>query len=514
MYLLSNEPINNSITRLFQSEPHPPIEKVIRDVDLVSSIRAEISVLIDYLVLDDVLPTLMQWALTTKGPDCEDSDRLVRSSVVILSIVSKNFQEKLQDNKIFIESLQKCLDDDISSNLQLCGHFQRIMESMIRYSNGGFLENFEDLCPYIIKNIHVLALKDLLQKLLTDFSDAFDEESYQAIVSDLAVATQNDNGYFAIVLMRDIVKEKKALLPFFQQQNVLRNLLKAATGTHKSTFHSLFEAQIFKFIEKIAQDFPSATAIIAEYSKKYKFDSKNITCGTVAALRVFKEGIYDLMPRFFIEPYITMLNDIILERIQQIPDKQVSGIVDKFKLAENIMRTFDTHMVNGHITDLALFLNKHPYLSKSLQTEEWKTFATQKLLQKDKLRSVTIEEEEEEEEKPVQYLSTNSRKPTLAPFNSFSGGGGISAMVQFAQAQVNKNMSFKKAANSHMNDDGGAHKGFTLAALMEDDSEEKPKKKKEKPKVEVIETKLNPSGLSFSIPTVYQAEDNLAPMVC
>ena len=119
MHFFTNDPIQNSITKLFASNPHPPIYTVMRDTDLIGSIRAEISELINYIVLDDVMTTLTKWVLTADKPKEDDSDRLVRLSVTIFSTECKSLQEKLQDNQIFINALSKCICTTIYKSVDI-----------------------------------------------------------------------------------------------------------------------------------------------------------------------------------------------------------------------------------------------------------------------------------------------------------------------------------------------------------------------------------------------------------
>lgn len=528
MHFLTHDPIQNSITKLFASDPHPSVYTVMRDSDLKGSIRAEISELINYIVQDDVMSTLTQWALTTDKPKDEDGDRLVRSSVTIFSTECKSLQEKLQDNQIFIDALSKCMKNDMYNNLQICGHFQRITEAMIKYTNGGFLQHFPNLCSYLIGKINILALKELLLRLMTNFQEAFSEEEYQEIVIELAQTTQKENGYFAVTLMRDVITEKKATLSFFQNDKVLRELLTAAISNQKKNFNSLFEAIIFQLIEQISKDFPCSTYVIAEFSQKYQFNENKIDCGTVAALRIFKEGLYVLIPRFFKEPCITMLNALILDKLKEIPDTQLAGIVIKFNMVENIIKTFDDNRVNGHLTELALFLNKRSAICKTLQTDEWKKFVNEKLIPRDKERTV---ENLDDGDNSASFCipSSNPKKQNLASFGSFSGGGGINALMQFAQAQMNKKAALSKAKirpsssenhnysefklnfdndsndqNSNSNDNMSA--SSLLAPISSSSSSSTSSKPSKKANLK--------QAYSFSFPTVYQAEDSFSPMVC
>lgn len=524
MHFFSHDPIQNSITRLFASDPHPSVYTVMRDSDLIGSIRTEISELINYIVLDDVMTTLTKWVLTPEKPKEEDGDRLVRSAVTIFSTECKSLQEKLQDNQIFINALSKCMENDMYNHLQICGHFQRITEAMIKYTNGGFLQNFPNLCSYLIGKINILALKELLLRLMTNFQEAFSEEEYQEIVFELAQTAQKENGYFAVVLMRDVLTEKSTL-SFFQNDKILRELLTAAISSQKKIFNSLFETNIFQLIESISKDFPCSTPVIAEFSQKYQFNENKIDCGTVAALRIFKEGIYILMPRFFKEPYITMLNALLLEKLKEIPDTQLAGIVIKFNLVENIIKTFDDNKVNGHLTELALFLNKRSAICKTLQTEEWKKFVSEKLIPRDKQRIV---ENLDEEDNSTTFCipPTNPKRQNLASFGSFSGGGGINALMQFAQAQMNKKAALSKAKIRPSNSDIGGELKYDNSSSNDssdhnDDSGDKMSLSSLLATPESSSTSNKPSlkanlkqGYSFSIPTVYQAEDSQLPMVC
>lgn len=499
MQFFTNSTIENSITKLFQNDPHPPISTVLKDSDFSTSLRIEIPCLINYLANDDILATLTAWALTPEGPNDEDCDRLVRSAVSVLSSPSKSLQEKLQDNEIFLQALKQCIENNIYNNLKLCGHFQRIMESMIKYTNDGFLQHFPNLCTFLLRNINMLSLKELLLRILTDYQEAFTDEEYDNMILQIAQESNKENGYFVVILMRDILNEKRnATIASFQNDSVLRLLLESATSPSKNNSMPLFECTIFQLIEKISFGFPCATAVIAEFRKQYQFDINKITCGSIAAFSIFKDGLDTFLPRFFQKPSITKLNELILARLKEMNEVQLGGIIDRFEITKKIINTFDSHIVNGHLTNLAMFLNSKPHISQTLQTKQWKQFVNDKLLPRNEMKQL----QRIEEDKPNELLSP--KKQNLAPIGSFSGKGGIKALVQFAQAQIDSQRAIEAQQNQTSSSD------MSLNSLLGND-ESGAKKSTEKSPAFTLGLQ---AGFSFSIPTLYQAEDNDEPMIC
>ena len=508
----SNEPINNSVTRTLNENPDAPLEKILSDSDLSSSIRAEIPQLIDYITRPDILKRLLKWALTREFSDYENSDRLARASVLILSSLSKALQERLQDDQIFIRALQDAKENHIENDLQLCGHFQRILEIYVRCTNGGFLQYFPNLTDFLIQNCHVLALRELLLKLMTDFSEAYPEEQYENITYDLARASNSDNGYFVITVMRDIMKDKKSTINMFQSERVVKELLNTATNPQPNLQFPLFEAEIFKVIEGIAKGCVITDHIIAEYAKKYTFDENNITCGTVAALRIFKDGLNVLMPRFFVQPYITILNEILFDKICDMFDRQLASVVEKFNLPQKIMETFDTNQVNGHITELAVYLTKKTNISKALQTTEWLDFVETKVKPRDAQRQVNIVENEPP---PAPEEPSSLKKTGVTPTASFGGFlGGISSFKKLAQLEIDEKK--KEAAKQSKIQQEQPAPTFTLSDLTGGGnvSSSSGGLSSSSGSIGGFSLKGLSSGHSFTIPTVYQADPIQTAMVC
>jgi len=183
MQLLWGQQVENSITKLLEENPDAPVPTVLADSDLQNSIRYEIPQLIRYITKTENLTEVLKWGLTREYADVENSFRLARSAVAILSSNSKALQEKLHDNELFINTLVQCQKNNLEDDLQLCGHFQRIIEAYVRYTNGGFLEHFPGLCSYLIQRSHIVALRVLLVRLMTDFSQAFSDEKCEEPLS-------------------------------------------------------------------------------------------------------------------------------------------------------------------------------------------------------------------------------------------------------------------------------------------------------------------------------------------
>ena len=81
----------------------------------------------------------------------------------------------------------------------------------------------------------------------------------------------------------------------------------------------------------------ATSAIIEEFEIQYKFDSSDITYGNVAALRVFKSGVESCPRNFSRGPFITILNEIILEKLKELPLHKIKQIVEKANAAVRIM---------------------------------------------------------------------------------------------------------------------------------------------------------------------------------
>lgn len=535
MNFFQRDKIKNGLTQLLDDNPNSDVREVLANPDLSMTIRYECPQLIDYVTKPDVLKELLKFVLTREYDEVADSEKLVRSAMVCLSTISKQIQEKLQDDPVFIKALQNCQKNDLWKDLQICGHFQRIVEVYVQHTNGGFLDHFPNISSFLIKYSNILALRGLLLRLLTDFSDAFSEDDYNSIAIEISTSVNGPNAYFLVALMRNIFKEKKACMAPFKNETVLRNLMKAVVDPPKITHTTLFQAECFQVIETLTKEYQEAQPIIKEYASQFTFDKTNITCSTIAALRIFRHGLESLISQFFKIKSPTILNSLILEQIKSMSDDQLTKFVEKNKIIPNLLKAYKDNLINGHLIELANYLNSKTNIdSPSFQKKQWKDFAKNELQKAAEIRVVAKTPDSKPESMPMRHNSI----PSWTSFNSKSGGGSIFEMAnaQCITSITGKSNALSKydededeededppsmglgdllggggASNEKKEDEGGGFE-LSLGSLLGDSSSSSSSVPYSGlPTGSGI---MNKSGHSFTIPTVYQAEVNHQPMFC
>lgn len=541
MDFFQRDKINNGLTQLIDSNPDVDLCQVLQHSDLSMSMRYECPQLIDFLTEPTKLDELLNWALTHEYDKVENSDKITRAAVMCLTTVSKKLQEKLLDCPAFIESLKICLKNDIQKDLQICGHFQRIVELFIQHTNGGFLQHFPNLPSFLIEHANVLALRGLLLRLMTDFADAFQEDNeYSAIALQISKAVNGPNAYFLVTLIRRIIKERKLSLNEFRNSDFISNLMDALVSPPNINHVALFQTECFQVIETIIQDYPEGSKIVQKYESKYDIDANNITCATVSALRIFKNRIKALLPKFFECPGITLLNSLILDRIKEMPDDELIGFIEDTKLTSLVIEAYPNHLINGHLVELGNYLESKKELnSPALTMREWKDFYRGKLKAANVFRVVKKNE-----------VKVEVRRNSIAAWTSFNNKGAKGGILELASACIKQetgksNFLSKVCDTDVFDEDDDEEEGyannedtgnFTLGSLLAPPEEEKNDDDDNgfdpnnltlgsllgSQPAAPAPSKLpklngginNKSGHSFTIPTVYQAEVNISPMFC
>lgn len=530
------ENINNELTQILDENPDAPIRDILLRSELTLSIRYECPQLISYITNPEHLKELLKLVLTHELDNLDDNDKLKRASMLCLSTISKQIQEKLLDSAVFIEALQSCLRNDLYKDFQICGHFQRIVELYVQHTNGGFLQHFPDLCAYLIQHSNVLGLRSLLLKLLTDFSEAFEEDDeYQKITIDITKAAKSENAYFIVGLIRNIIKEKKTLMSAYRNETVLKNLLEATINPPNISHRSLFLAECFGIIENIINEYPGSKDIIKDYEPQFKFDKDDVSPGTVASLKVFKSNTTVMFPHFFDVPGVTFLNTILMANIKELNDYELMDFLGNSNVIDQICMMFPTNLINGHLIDLANYINNKNFNIPAVQSITWLAISGDKLKQALNYREIYDKKE------PKKIETKKNSIPSFTSFNNKFNGGSI---VDLASECTSTTCGFtntlsKFGLSSVIDEDEEETPSLSLTSLMEineDSSESKSSAKSLNPGELSLgsllgETSssassaktysgiptgsgLNKSGHSFTIPTVYQAEVSVLPMFC
>jgi hypothetical protein len=497
----------NSVVETFGRNPNPPLREILCNIDLESAVQHDNTQIMDYFTREDTVRELVRWAFTLDFKDEENYTRLARSATQILSR-SKALISRLQDSEIFQSALLECQSRGFENSAKLSENFQTLFLEYVRCTNGGFVQHFPGILSFLVEHIDLSPLRFLLVQLLTVYKGAFSEEELEEVAMQMSEAIRGPSGYFVAAAIRDALKDTEggSLVPRFQSDTVLKGLLEAALNPGHVANPNLFQAEVFTVIEIIARNCAIAGPIIQMFESRYEFDAAHFHCGTVAALRVFKGGLQALLPRFFEENSQTILNGIIARRLQELPTVTLAAYLKDFGIVDHIYKAFEANQVNGHLTDLASFLDGHNTISPILQTREWKAFAEKQLHPRLSDRAVeTIEDSVES--------NIAAARRSLPQLGAFVGARQRAAPLSFLLSQV----SHSAEPSSKRSITGSGSSGATpLPALGPTSLSMTPVLAGQQPGAATGSGKPGfiGTGASFSLPTLYQADKLVRPLIC
>jgi hypothetical protein len=474
--------------------------------DLESAIHTNNDALMVYLTRPDIISALIRWCLTSDFKSEANSDRLSRSAVQILSH-AKALISRLQDDETFRTTLRDCQNRGFENSVKYSENFQTIFLEYIRCTNGSFVQHFGGLLSFLVDHIDLSPLRFLLVQLLTVYRDAFSEDELEDVGTEMSRAVSGSSGYFVAAAIREAVTdtEGSSLVPRFQSDTVLKGFLEAALNPSHVPNPNLFQAEIFTTLEIISRNCAIAGPIFQMYEPRFEFRSDHLHCGMVAALRVFKGGLRVLLPRFFDDSSQTILNSIILRRLEELPHVTLCEYIREFGMVQHIYRLFATNQVHGHLTDLAAFLDSHSTVSPLLQTREWRAFAETQLHPRLSDRAVeTIEDQAD-----------------------MIGAQGPRKLLPLLGAGMNPQtgtMSYLLSQVRH--DEGSGHRRLSDSGRSDSESSNAPL-----PPLAATSLSMTSvfaaaqtggaakpgfigTGASFSLPTLYQADKLVRPLLC
>jgi hypothetical protein len=218
----------------------------------------------------------------------------------------------------------------------------------------------------------------------------------------------------------------------------------------------------------------------------------------VSALRVFRNGLVPLFPRFFASPAITILNSLLLERLKELTTQQLRQTIDDLNLVDRVIQAWPDSIANGNLTCLAIYLNSKTAVHPKLQSAEWKAFVDESL--SPRMSDRMLESFKAEPAPELGFGGTG--KKGLVPTASYGGLGSgiksISGLMSFSaehQAKVEEQFRAQQAAKPTIPTTGS----FSGTSLLLGAG---PKKG------------VGHMGASFTIPTLYQAEPPNTALIC
>ena len=202
--------INQSQINKLLENPDTKLIQILDDQFLIQSMRNNNFTLFHFFYKEEILNEMLDYILTNNFKDIENYKKICLKIIEVLNFNNLNFQKNLINNPNYINRLIEFPISKYSEELKLCGYFSCLLESIVRHSNGVFLQNNNEILIYLINNLSKLAYRDSLVKLISQFSsnNIFGNEIILEILKSKA------DPYLIITTLKLIFKEKKDLFNF------------------------------------------------------------------------------------------------------------------------------------------------------------------------------------------------------------------------------------------------------------------------------------------------------------
>jgi hypothetical protein len=300
-------------------------------------------------------------------------------SVAILSGGTSRLQEMISRNPIFLEQIKVFPDSPYARNAIICGHFSRIVQFLVRSTNGEILgTELRFLSDFLLKNCDLFGIRELFEVLIVEFTIPFyvSTDMFHAILDQL----DNPTMVFPVLwLLRNIIQMKPDLVSLFDDDKSIERLLDLAV--HRYFKSPLIANAAFSIISSIFETKPMADR--CRLTRKHGFQYETgINAATAAALLVFPDGVIHFIPQFFAGELPTFLNAAVWRVVTSLPAVALSALAEKTHACQLAIDAFDAYRqekTNGHFLDLVrLFSERGMYCCKA-HKKQWKAFTSEVL---------------------------------------------------------------------------------------------------------------------------------------
>jgi hypothetical protein len=246
MFAFARRPIRNELTALFDGGKMPTLEAVLLCGALSTSVRNEVTELLNFIVNRDEpdqskLPQLLDLALTKKSTNYQ----LRRNAATVLSDASKQLHQRLRsypkpEAPLIYERLIGFPDTDPMSaeDCELAGHYARIFAAVNRQGDGEILDRVKNLATTLFNHFHVTGYQELYVSLVEDSAAQFLEASPNAFIGLAELARtrcgrpMDGNNYRALYNVSGAIhalssNSADTIAPF-RKEPIFRQLLEAA----------------------------------------------------------------------------------------------------------------------------------------------------------------------------------------------------------------------------------------------------------------------------------------------
>lgn len=388
------------------------IEEVLLDEGLTQALLYETMEVIEFLARDEMSQKLIEYSLTLMHESHEKYTKLARVATNVLTTSCTELQKRFSDSDIVMNAIIGFLNDPGKQSSRICGHYQRIIEHMIRVSRGQILTRLGDYPVCLIDHIDVLALRYLLVQLLTELREYFTDITPALDKLGNVIGQGGDIGYAALSSVREILKDGHILNntdPILAK--LFGDVLKFASNLETIDF---YKAEAFGLLAYIMKNYPSPSydTHLKMYEDSFADTDRLATSGVYRVYRNKLASAFDTFLEFQDDPF---LGNVVLEEFQKMESSMLhSFCVDNDIIPKLIQQYKKDSKAMGHAFEIAIFLACQLSISDLTSTKEYRAFMSKYIDPTINLLAVSNEYKLDNFETYSQLLKTKAPEPSTS----------------------------------------------------------------------------------------------------
>lgn len=339
---------------------NPILKDVLATPSFVQAVKTGNPKLTEYLLSDTIFPQILDIALTDK---CDGLTKKMISNVLsFLTTYSKDTQERIRNNPLFLKFITEFPNTKYATMPNIATNYSKIVETTIRKTNGEFIKDLPDLANFLINGMYYFAYEELFLVLTTEFMIPFGVNL--DLIIEFAKTIHNEHGLGTAAIMKQMLKCKKDLYPFFDNPEVVSILLDEAIKPG----NPLVSFETFQVIDKISNFSRNKLTreAIDSYYDKFAFNEHKDYVQAIA-ITVFKRFPDEYVNLLFEKSTLSTLSNAISKSLPFLDHEKLIDLNTKFNLVERILHT-EICKTNPYIWTLAESL----YGVSTLITPEFK----------------------------------------------------------------------------------------------------------------------------------------------
>jgi hypothetical protein len=344
-------------------DPVPSLASVVACSHFLTESRAGNPDLLTFLFSSETLTLILDTLF--EDPSCPQ--RTYNSLVDFLTSESPPIQLSLLQSDVLAEYLEHFMSESHPNhrNLKMCGVAARIVFTLFKTSSGCYSSRLPGLLDFLLRNLAILAYRNLLADLIVLYPTLF------PLTLDCLIRLLSDESaiFYVLSILKAILKKERALFPTGLSA-VIRRLFEIAALPDRPPFVSL---QALELIGKLRGE-PEVDAILSEFASAFGLVINTKDCRLAVLLSLFPNRLLLHFDHFLAHETPTAYNAAAVAAVRSITNTEFITLVERPGFVAAISQSFKRSVVNGHICSFILALNDRRDLSNSLLTAAWSEF--------------------------------------------------------------------------------------------------------------------------------------------